>query len=239
MPKDTTYRVLFVGNSYTYYFDLWDLFTNAAQSLGYTIEADHVTQGGYYLDQYTNTADPFGAQLADYLANNTYDAVFLQEQSTCAIQNYERFEDAVKVLDAMVKDNGAQTILYQTWGRQIGSPTLSALRLTNQSMTEGLVEGYQNAAQTIGARVSPVGAAFYDVYTTHPEIELYDPDTSHPSLAGSYLAAMCHVATFTGADVQNVTFDAELDAEVAAVLREAAQRAVVTERERVAAQTEE
>ncbi len=229
IAKDQTYRVLFVGNSYTYYNDMWDLFTQAGESLGYTITADHVTQGGYYLDQYLNKKDEFGIQLLKCFSENTYNAVFLQEQSTCAIQNYERFEDGVKGLDEKIQANGAKTILYQTWGRQEGSPTLLALGWTNKSMTEDMIAAYDKAAAVIGAEVSPVGAAFYDVYTTHEEIELYDPDTTHPSLAGSYLAAICHLATFTGADVRKVTFDGGVGEEAAAVLREAAYNAVFAE----------
>ncbi len=229
MPKDQAYHVLFVGNSYTYYNDLWDLFTQAGESIGYTITADHVTQGGYYLDQYLNSKDQFGIQLLQCFAKNTYDAVFIQEQSTCAIQDYDRHEAAVKALDDMIRANGAKTILYQTWGRQEGSPTLLALGWTNKSMTEDLIAAYDRAAQAVGAAVSPAGAAFYDVYTTHPEIELYDPDTTHPSLAGSYLAALCHLATFTGADPTKVTFDAGLGEETASVLREAAKAAVFEE----------
>ena len=229
IAKDQTYRVLFVGNSYTYYNDLWDLFTQAAESLGYTVEADHVTQGGYYLDQYLNKKDEFGIKLMQCFAKNTYNAVFIQEQSTCPIQDYDRFEAAVKALDEKIVANGAKTILYQTWGRQENSPTLLALGWTNKGMTEDLIAAYDKAAAVIGAPVSPVGAAFYDVYTTHEEIELYDPDTTHPSLAGSYLSAMCHLATFTGADVRNVTFDAGLGEETATVLREAAYNAVFGE----------
>ncbi len=229
IAKDQEYRVLFVGNSYTYYNDMWDLFTKAAESIGYTIIADHVTQGGYYLDQYLNPKDEFGIQLALNLSKNTYNAVFVQEQSTCAIQNYERYEDALKALDEKIRENGAKTIVYQTWGRQEGSPTLSALGWTNKSMTEDLIAAYDKAAATIGAAVSPVGAAFYDVYTTHKEIEMYDPDTTHPSLAGSYLAAVCHLATFTGADIRKVTFDAGLGEEASTVLKNAAYAAVFGE----------
>lgn len=229
IAKDQHYRVLFVGNSYTYYNDLWDLFAQAGESLSYTIEADHVTQGGYYLDQYLNKKDEFGIQLMQCFANNTYDAVFIQEQSTCPIQDYDRFEAAVKALNEKIAANGAKTILYQTWGRQENSPTLLALGWTNKGMTEDLIAAYDKAAAVIGAPVSPVGAAFFDVYTTHEDIELYDPDTTHPSLAGSYLSAMCHLATFTGADVRKVTFDAGLGEETAVVLREAAYNAVFAE----------
>jgi len=230
ISKEQSYRVLFIGNSYTYYNDMWDLFAQAGESLGYTITADHVTQGGYYLDQYLNTKDPFGLQVLQHLSKNRYDAVFLQEQSTCPFQNYDRFADAVTGLDAMVKENGAKTILYQTWGRQVGSPALVSLKTTNQKMTEDLAKAYQKAAQAIGAAVSPVGNAFYDLHNNQAvEINLYDPDTTHPSLAGSYLSALCHLATFTGADVRKVTFDSELDAQTATTLKEAAYKAVFGE----------
>ena len=229
IAKDQDYRVLFIGNSYTYYNDMWDLFTKASETLGYTITADHVTQGGYYLDQYLDTTDPYGMQVLQCFAKNTYDAVFIQEQSTNAVQDYARFEAGVKGLDSKIRTNGAKTILYQTWGRQEGSPTLIALGWTNKGMTEDLIAAYAKAAQAIDAAVSPVGAAFYAVYTQHETVELYDPDTSHPSLAGSYLAALCHVATFTGADVRNVTFDAGLPAETVAILKDAAYTAVFGE----------
>lgn len=50
----------------------------------------------------------------------------------------------------------------------------------------------------MGYAVSAVGPAFLDVYTNHPEINLYNADNSHPSVAGSYLAALCHYAAIYG-----------------------------------------
>lgn len=231
LPNDVTYRVLMIGNSYTYYNDLWELFSKVGEGAGYTFEVDHVTQGGYYLDQHANERDPFGLQVYGYLKKNTYDFVFLQEQSTCPFQNYERFEAAVTTLAERVAENGAKCVLYQTWAREPGSPALAALNTTNAAMTAALAEAYQKAAATVGATVSPVGTAFFDVVTNHPEIDLYDPDTTHPSPAGSYLAALCHFATVTGADPLKTTFEADLDAETASVLKQAAFDAVSPETE--------
>lgn len=226
LDKSKTYQVLFVGNSYTYYNDLWDLFADVAASGGYTVEVDHVTQGGYYLDQYTNPADPFGKELQDKLAANTYDYVFLQEQSTNPIVNYERFEAGAAALHGMITEHGAEVVLYQTWARETGSPALSANRWTNKGMTEDLENAYRTLGETLQVAVSPVGTAFYDVHTNHKDIDLYDADTTHPSPTGSYLAALCHYATVTGDDPRHVTFHAEEDDEIAAILKQAAYDAV-------------
>lgn len=225
LDKTTPYRVLFIGNSYTYYNDLWELFTQVAESGGYTVTADHVTQGGYYLDQYTNPTDPFGKELQEKLDTNRYDYVFIQEQSTCPITNYERFEAGATQLHGMITENGAQCILYQTWARETGSPALTANRWTNKSMYRDLREAYETLGETLQTAVSPVGTAFYDVHTNHKDIDLYDADTTHPSPTGSYLAALCHYATVTGDDPRNVTFDAGESEDTAAVLKEAAYKA--------------
>jgi len=226
LPKDKTYRVLFIGNSYTYYHELWELFRQVGEGAGYTFEVDHVTQGGYYLDQHANPDDPFGMQVEEKLTGDPYDYVVIQEQSTCAFQNYERFEAAVVDLAARIEKNGAKCVLYQTWGRQPGSPALPSLGMTNASMTTALIEGYDKAAQKVGAMVTPVGAAFYSIVTGEPSINLYDPDTTHPSLEGSYLSALCHFATITGADPRETTFTAELDEATVTALKQAAYDAV-------------
>ncbi len=222
LPKDQTYRVLFIGNSYTYYNDLWELFRQVGEGAGYTFEVDHVTQGGYYLDQHLNEQDPFGAQVAEKLTNETYDYVFIQEQSTCPVQNYERFESAVLNFSDRIETNGAQCVLYQTWARQPGSPALASLGMTNASMTTALIEAYTSAATASGAMMSPVGAAFYNIVTNEPSINLYDPDTTHPSVEGSYLAALCHFTTVTGVDPRETDFTASLDETTAAALQQAA-----------------
>ncbi len=75
--------------------------------------------------------------------------------------------------------------------------------------------------------LSPAGSAFYDVYINHPEIELYQNDGSHPVLAGSYLAALCHYATVYGKSPVGVSFVPNgISADVALILQTAAHRAV-------------
>ena len=50
----------------------------------------------------------------------------------------------------------------------------------------------------MGGEAVPVGQAFGQMRALHPEIELYNPDGSHPSPAGTYLAACLFLAKVSG-----------------------------------------
>lgn len=219
-------NILFIGNSYTYYNELWNVFQKVAESAGYSVTVDHVCRGGYYLDQFLDLNDPAAVEVEEKLNQNKYDYVCMQEQSANPILNYARFENGAAKLHEKIQKNGAKVFLYQTWGRKTGSETLKEHGWTNESMTEGLREAYVRLGKTLNIPVSPVGSAFYVVYNTHPEIELYDPDLTHPALPGTYLAALCHFATLTGEDPSVVTYDAGLGEEVAEVLKKTAKNAV-------------
>ena len=153
--------------------------------------------------------------------------VFLQEQTTLPALNAAEFYTNVRILDRQIKAKGARTVLYQTWGRKAGNSVLSNNGWTNETMTYKIGAAYEAIAAELGAALSPAGSAFYDVYTNHPEIELYQNDGSHPVLAGSYLAALCHYATVYGKSPVGVSFVPNgISADVALILQTAAHRAV-------------
>ena len=155
MTKDRTYSFLFIGNSYTYVNELWEVFRKAAESAGYSVTVDSVTCGGYYLDFLADPGDLYGAEVAKKLDSQKYDYVFVQEQSMCPILDYARFERGAKALYEKIKENGAQFVFYQTWGRKTGSGDLASLKLTNESMTRALAEAYQKLGAELNVPVSP------------------------------------------------------------------------------------
>lgn len=226
MTKDRIYSFLFIGNSYTFYNNLWDVFQKIAADAGYSVTVDNVTCGGYYLDQHADPQNPYGAQIEEKLSSQKYDYIFLQEQSLCPILNYTRFENGATALAEKIKKNGATGIFYQTWGRKTGSKNLTENNWTNESMTKDLATEYQKVGAKLNIPVSPVGTAFYQIYITHPEIELYTPDMSHPSAIGTYLAALCHFAVVTGEHATSVIYNCELNEEQATLLKQAADNAV-------------
>lgn len=217
LKKDRTYSVLFIGNSYTYYNSLWDVFQQLSGDAGYSFSVDQVTSGGYYLDQFTDLKDPYGKLLETKLAQAKYDYAFLQEQSRSPIMSYDRFEAGAAALCEKLAANGARAVLYETWGRKTGADGLIG---TNESMSRALAEAYERLGRELGLPVSPVGRVFYEIYTKHPKIELYNEDGSHPSAVGTYVAALCHFVTLTGEDPAGLAYHGALGESEAAVLKE-------------------
>ena len=222
------HSVLFIGNSYTYYNDSPTIFEMIANGQGYSPYVMPVTASGYYLRQYNDPNDANGKKVQAQLTGSiAYDVVFLQEQTTLPALNAAEFYTNVRILDRQIKAKGARTVLYQTWGRKAGNSVLSNNGWTNETMTYKIGAAYEAIAAELGAALSPAGSAFYDVYTNHPEIELYQNDGSHPVLAGSYLAALCHYATVYGKSPVGVSFVPNgISADVALILQTAAHRAV-------------
>jgi len=61
--------------------------------------------------------------------------------------------------------------------------------------------------------------AFAAARAKRPELELYQPDKRHPSLAGTYLAASTVYATVFGKSPVGLSYTAGLDPELAAFLQ--------------------
>jgi hypothetical protein len=178
-------RVLFVGNSYTYYNDMPQAaFTELAKAAGYEVEVTAVTHGGYKLCQFADPRDEHGKRLREAIAGKRFDCAVLQEQSLNPIRDEEEFLAGVEGVKALICAD--KFVLYATWGRNDGSPDLAALGLTRAEMTEKLSAAYNRAGKRYGMKVAEVGKAFL----AHPEKDaLYDPDMTHPSAVGSEIAA--------------------------------------------------
>lgn len=182
-------KVLFIGNSYTYYNDMPEMFGKIAAANGRVLEVESVTRGGWTLKQHSDPEDICGSEVSEKLKNNSYDAVVLQDHSMTAVETPEEFGKAVEKLSLMIKENGGTPVLYQTWGRREGSPDLDYVGHTTESMEELIYKLYTGAGKENGALVATVGRVFLSLQGKN-SLELYDPDKTHPSYQGSYTAAL-------------------------------------------------
>ena len=192
-------KVLFIGNSYTYFNDMpTAYFEKLALAAGISVSVTTVTKGGWTLEKHADPSDVCGAQVEVLLRENRYDYVILQEQSYRPVVKPELFASSVRTLVEKALKNGAKPLLYATWGRAEGCLLLDELSMTNASMTESLATAYENIGRELGIPVAHVGRAFYEAKALHPNLELYNADLSHPSAAGSYLAALTLFARLFG-----------------------------------------
>src|SRR5262245_15397976 len=194
----TPLKVLFVGNSFTARNDLPGLVAKLAAARGKGLEHRLVSAGGASLRQHWNAGEALEA-----IEEGRYDRVVLQEQSTLPVKNARRMHENVHLFDEAIKSAGGTTVLYMTWAR-LGAP----------DSQQAIADAYASIGRELGATVVPVGLAWQRFLRQHDRPVLHDKDQSHPTLAGSYLAACVFLAVLFGESPVGV------DAEVAGLSEE-------------------
>jgi hypothetical protein len=221
VAQPVTRKVLFLGNSYTYVNNLPQLISDAALSVGDTLIFDSNTPGGYTLDQHFTNAISTGK-----IISGGWDYVVMQEQSQLpAFEEY--LSNGPWNLSTLTHQYNpcARKMFYMTWGRKNGDASNCAAWppvCTYEGMDSLLRLRYIEMAEMNNAEVSPVGAVWKYIRQNYPTIELYDPDESHPAVAGSYAAACCFYAAIFRKDPSLITFDYVLNATDAANIRNVA-----------------
>jgi hypothetical protein len=189
-----TKKVLFIGNSYTYYNNLPQMLADMALTTNDTVIFDSSTPGGYTLQAHTTNQTTLNKIMA-----GGWDFVVLQEQSQRPSFPLSQVQVEVfpyaQFLDSMINAYNpcAETVFYMTWGRKNGDAANCPVWppvCTYGGMDSLLHLRYMMMAEMNDAIVSPVGAVWRYIRTQYPSIELYDPDESHPSLKGTYAAAL-------------------------------------------------
>ena len=227
LDKSKTYKILFVGNSYTYCNDMpTRYFGEIMEAAGYKVKIMSLTKGGWTLLNSSNARDELGSKVDSILKNQEFDFVVLQEQSMTPAVNIGSFYNAVKRLDNKIRESGATPVLYATWGRKQGSGDLTATGLTAETMTWKLAASYEHMGQTHDIPVAHVGLAFWDIVQNERRVNLFDTDLSHPNAAGSYLAALTLFARITGIDPTTVDYEGGVGSNIEPILKEAARKAV-------------
>ena len=227
LDKSKTYKILFVGNSYTYCNDMpTRYFGEIMEAAGYNVKILSLTKGGWTLSGSANSQDELGKQVDMALTHQKFDFVILQEQSMTPAVNTGAFYNGVRRLDKKIRESGAIPVLYATWGRRQGSGDLTASGLTAETMTWKLAAAYEHMGQTHDIPVAHVGLAFWDIVQNERRVNLFDTDLSHPNAAGSYLAALTLFARITGIDPTTVEYEGGVGSNIEPILKEAARKAV-------------
>ncbi len=225
-----TKKVLFIGNSYTINNDLPQIVKDLAASVG-----DNLTFQASIIPSYSLKEHSTNTSTLNLIRQGGWDYVVLQEYSQNPSNLLPWVEENVypyaQFLDSEINtyNPNAETIFYITWGRRDGDaercPYNPAV-CTYEGMDDLTRERYMYMAQAYHAIASPVGPVWRNLRQNHPAIELYDPDGSHPSLAGSYAAACSFYTAIFRKDPSLLTYNFYLSPSVAQTIREAAKQVV-------------
>jgi len=209
-----TTRVLFIGNSYTGVNNLPQMTYDVALSTNDTLIIDSHTPGGQRLMNHASST-----QALAKINSQQWDYVVLQAQSQEPSWPISQVETEVypyaKQLCDLIRANNtcSMPVFYMTWGRKNGDASNCASWppvCTYVGMDSLLNERYQAMGKDNDAFVSPVGAVWHYIRENYPQIELYNADESHPSVAGSYAAACTFYSVFLRKDPTFITVTAGL-----------------------------
>jgi len=226
-------RFMWVGNSFFYYNNgmpalVQGLVRGAPLADARPYSATMITMGGSGFDWHDLESyfRPGAVGAYSFDASNTivhnrgpklYDAVVLMDCSQCPInpEFTAVFTRYARMDSEIARRHGAEPVLFMSWAYA-----------DRPEMTAQLAEAYTTAGNDNGALVIPAGLAFARVVAERPDLQLYQPDRRHPTLAGSYLAASTSYAALYGRSPEENSYTAGLDADTARTLRRAAWQTV-------------
>ena len=203
-------RVLFVGNSFTFYnnslhnhYKFLRAAANGGELYGRTrllgISGGHLPEHAAGLQQRLDSED--------------WDIVVLQGHSIGPISDgtAESFKRAARRYATDIRADGGEPVFFMTWAYT-----------SRPEMIDELDAAYTGVGEELGAAVVPVGRAFQAALASRPELQLVMDDDKHPTLAGTYLAACIFFAALHGETPVGVDYAAGLSDKDARFLQQVA-----------------
>jgi hypothetical protein len=227
--QDTT-KILFIGNSFTYYNSLHTLvkgFLSAANMPVYTYE--YAQPGISVGDTIQGNQNHMNNPLVYTLIRNTdWDFVLLQDRQSRFIQDSGVFPQESLVIEGHLRIRDslhyyhpcAKMLWFAGWGLKNGQAPQWP---TGISMIDHIAVNYRVLNDTAKDVIAPIGLAWKSTILNNPEIELWDPDWEHPSLAGSFLTAAVVYGVVSQGNLQLLPYAAGLTTQTADLLKYHAQ----------------
>ena len=173
-------RVLFVGNSLTEFNDLPEVFRSLAMAGGVPAPAiGSVLRSGYSLSDHWAEGDARRA-----LEGSRWTTVVLQQGPSALPSSQVELIDFTTRFDSVARARGTRTGLYMVW------PPLE-----RYTAFDSVAASYRAAAAAVDGILFPAGDAWQAAWRRDPDLALYSSDGFHPTVAGTYLAALVFYAT--------------------------------------------
>ena len=179
-----TKKVLMIGNSFTFYWNLPQVLESMFDINNKNIEVDQITIGGSDLKKHWNL----------HLENNypitDYNYIVFNDHSTNPLLNLDSCAKYMKLFINYSKKKNVSPFIYGTWEY----PFLKNISQTRNTNTLQLLDSLSVVNEAVYV---PVGNAFSYIENNNPEINLYMDDQKHPSPNATYLAACVFYTAIT------------------------------------------
>ena len=178
-------KVLFVGNSYTYGYNLAHIVSIMAEETATQLDTyKSVVPGAKLSEHWEGKRD---LETRKLIAEGDFDLVILQAYSMSGLRQPEETMKYIKLFSDYDREHGAKTMLFNTWARE------------RVPQYQGEIDAmYEQAAADNGILRAPVGTAWQLAMDLRPTVDLYTSDGSHPNELGCMLSATIFVASICG-----------------------------------------
>lgn len=198
----SSFNILFIGNSLTYYNSQPQLFWNMATASGKKLFVDQATIPGAQLQDHLKSDFT-----REKIKSQKWHLVILQEANDAIafVEKHGEIENCLLQIKTMILENCSETKIayFLPWSLPLGYQK-GAESYNFETFQTMLRDGTVAMCQKIDMITAPVGWAWYRVITQRPDLQLYDRDGSHPSFLGSYLGAcVYYVMVFQASVVDN------------------------------------
>ena len=188
-PQLAGTRVLFIGNSLTYFNDLPGTLSDVARAAGDTVSVGSVAVANTALiDHAYGQTDALAA-----VRGRRWDHVVLQQGPTSLRLCRDTLILSAQLFDAPVRASGAVPALMMTWPPSYRLAYFDAVR-----------DSYRAAARAVDGDFYPVGEAWREAWRRDASLPLYANDGYHPGPLGTLLAALVIYERVTGHDARDL-----------------------------------
>jgi len=215
-------KVLFLGNSFTYMYDVPALFSGLASSAGISVFVDENTQAGMAVANESivgHAADPISQAK---IVSQNWDYIVVQDNQGNYVNTIGSIPSAcgnanITLYNQIKAHNPCTRIIYLAeWGPvggvYSGDNTTNCINRIHGNMI------YLN--DNIGNEiVSPIGKSWITSFSSLPSVNLYYSDNVHPSLEGCYLTAATVFTTIFKYNPTSLTYTGGVSASTASTMR--------------------
>lgn len=167
-------KVLFLGNSLTYYNNLPELVKLIAACDSVEMTYRSISFPNYALVDHWDEGNA-----RKEIESGTYNFVVVQQGPSSQTEGRTYLLDYGLKFDALCDQHNATLVSYMVWPAKARSTDFQGVR-----------ESYKLLADSAKGIFCPAGDAWLKVWENYPEFKLYDEDNFHPHYRGSLLAAM-------------------------------------------------